>query len=149
IYFDGIDILVIREFEPVCQIKPVNIVIRAASKGLVSPTQPTTQHLEQQNAPVYNLVRESSSTLLACGAAVLGWAVVLGGATSVVPTGGASAAITVLAYSAAIASSVQCFAGGARIGALITGNDEGLAWMESEAWYQKTMIALDLISLAG
>lgn len=149
IYFDGIDILVIREFEPVCQIKPVNIVIRSAPKGLVSPTQPTTQYLEQQNAPVYNLVRESSSTLLACGAAVLGWAVVLGGAVSAVPTGGTSVAVTILASSAAVASSLQCISGVLRSSALLVNNEGFLEWLDSENWYRKTMIALDLVSLAG
>lgn len=124
-------------------------MIRSAPKGLVSPTQPTTQHLEQQNAPVYNMVRESSSTLLACGAALLGWAVVLGGAVSAVPTGGTSVAVTVLATSAALASSAQCFNGAARSALMIAQKEEWLYWLDSEAWYHKTMIALDLISLAG
>jgi len=149
IYFDGLNVATIREFQPICQIKPVHIVIRSVSSGLVSSTQPMTQHLNQQNKPMYSALREAGSMGLACGAAVLGWVVVLGSGAAAIPTGGVSTAVTVLAFSAAAASTTQCVAGIARTAIVLADKDEWLYWLDSEAWYQKTMIALDVVSLAG
>lgn len=75
--------------------------------------------------------------------------VVLGSGAAAAPTLGSSTAVTVLATSAAIASSVQCASGVIRVGFAATGREEELAWLDSQQWYQKTMVALDIVSLAG
>lgn len=72
VYFNGFDVLIVREFEPLCRIDPVNVIIRAAPKGTVSEAQPSNQNLERQNPQLYSTVNEITGTVLACGAAVLG-----------------------------------------------------------------------------
>jgi len=149
VYFNGFDVLIVREFEPVCQIKPINVIIRAVPKNIVTASQPTNGALELQNQPMYSAVREATSTGIACGAAVLSWVVIIGSGMAAVPTAGASAAITVLGYSAAFASTAQCLVGAGRTGAVFAGNEDSLAWLDSTAWYNKTMIALDVVSIVG
>lgn len=62
--------------------------------------------------------------------------------------GGGQLVVVALGYTAAAASSVQCFASGYRTVNEIRNpakNDQ----LDSEEWYQYTMIALDAASLVG
>lgn len=149
IYFDGSDVLVIRTFKPVCQINPIYVVIRSAPRAQVSNIKPTNPSLERENVLMYSVLREASSTGIACAAGIISWAAVFGSAAASVPSIGSSGAITVLAFSAALASTAQCFNGVARTSAVVLGYENNLAWFDSQSWYTQTMTALDVVSLAG
>jgi hypothetical protein len=149
LYFNGMDGAVIREFQPLCQSRPINIIIRSAPRGATSATSPVTPKMEEENEALYSSVVEHTSTVLSCSAAILSWLVVFGSGAASVPTLGASAPLTVLSYAAASASTAQCFIGGYRSSRLIAGREDRLEWLDSQEWYQKTSAALDLVSLAG
>jgi hypothetical protein len=149
IYFNGLDGLVVREFDPLCQSKPINVIIRAAPKGAATAADLTSPKMETENAPLYSAVVEHSSTILSCGAAVLSWTVMLGGFATSIPTLGASVPLTVLSYAAAVTSTIQCANGLGRSSALMLGAEDELSWVDSKEWYQKTVTALDLVSIVG
>ena len=88
--------------------------------------------------------RELAGTTLSCTSAVLSWTVVGVGAGAAPLTGGASLIVTGLGVGAATASTVQCFAGIARVV-----SEESADWMDRQSWYAQTNRALDIISLAG
>ncbi|PCJ12884.1 MAG: hypothetical protein COB04_17150 [Gammaproteobacteria bacterium] len=79
---------------------------------------------------------------------MLSWVVVIGSAPAAPLTGGSSTFLTVIAYGAASASTVQCFNGMVRV-RLEASDPEQLDIMDSKEWYSKTSAALDLLSLAG
>lgn len=85
---------------------------------------------------------------LSCASAALGWMVVVGSVGAIPISGGTSAAVTYLGYSAAAASTVQCMVGIGRSGAEGFAPDK-LDELDSQAWYQNTSKALDYISLVG
>lgn len=149
IYFNGADVLVVREFQPICSIEPITVLIRSVPKHTVSSAEPTNSHLESQNGRVYSALYEATGAAISCGAAVLGWVVVIGSGTAIPVSGGTSTALTVIAGSAALASSAQCLNGVGRTYLAMTDNTQMLSWLDSEEWYQKTSVALDLVSLAG
>lgn len=64
-------------------------------------------------------------------------------------SGGTSTALTVLAYSATLASGAQCANGGYRTYKLYTSGTEQLDWLDSQEWYVYSGLALDTISVAG
>ncbi|UDL04027.1 hypothetical protein [Marinobacter sp. CA1] len=94
------------------------------------------------------IVLEAAGAALSCGAMVLGWVVVLTSGTAISFSGGASAVLTVMAYSAATASTVQCFNGLART-TFETKKPEWNDMLDSQEWYQNATVAVDLISLGG
>ncbi|MFV9654083.1 NAD synthetase [Pseudomonas sp. NY15366] len=146
VYIDAkFNVVTLREFTPICSIRPKRIIIREAQRN-VSPQQFVQQ--VQSNPRESRLVAESVNTSLACAGAVLGWIAIIGG-TAIVPfTGGASLVITAIGVSAAAASTAQCGIGTMRVINEIndpTRNDE----LDSEEWYQNMSRALDVVSLAG
>lgn len=149
LYFNGLDGAVIREFQPLCQSRPINIIIRSAPRGATTSASPVTAKMEEENAALYSSVTEHTSTALSCGAAILSWLVVFGSGAASVPTLGTSTALTVLSYAAATATTAQCLNGAYRSTMLISDQEERLEWLDSQEWYQKTSTALDLVSLAG
>ena len=92
---------------------------------------------------------EAVGVLLSCGAAVLGWVVVVGGNAAAPITGGLSATVNILGVSAAIASSAQCGNGLIRIGSEILDDGQTSDILDSQEWYHETVKAIDVISLAG
>lgn len=146
VYIDAkFNSVTLREFTPICSIRPKRIIIREAQRN-VSPQQFVQQ--VQSNPRESRLVAESVNTSLACAGAVLGWIAIIGG-TAIVPfTGGASLVIAAVGVSAAAASTAQCGIGTMRVINEVnnpTRNDE----LDSEEWYQNMSRALDVVSLAG
>lgn len=138
-------IVTLREFQPICSIKPVYIILKEPSQ--VMSANEYSQSLAS-NTRQSKLTMEGLSTTLACAGAVLSWIVVISSAAVVPVTGGASSAVTVLSYSAAIASSAQCGIGLVRTGAELV--DPSLNdWMDSQEWFGITTTALDVISIGG
>ncbi|TRO41455.1 NAD synthetase [Pseudomonas sp. ALS1131] len=146
VYIDAkFNSVTLREFTPICSIKPKRIIIREAQRN-VSPQQFAEQ--VRSNPRESRLLAESVNTSLACAGAVLGWIAIIGG-TAIVPfTGGASLVIAAVGVSAAAASTAQCGIGTMRVLNEVndpTRNDE----LDSEEWYQNMSRALDVVSLAG
>lgn len=133
------------KFKPVCRIKPIHIVIHE-----VPPGQHTNNYALKigQNGRESKLVGESVAAVLSCSAAVLGWIVVLGGAGAAPVSGGLSTSVTILAYSAATASTIQCLNSSVRATSE-AGTGEISDYLDSLEWYDEVSKALDIISLAG
>ncbi|WP_434572734.1 NAD synthetase [Pseudomonas sp. Z3-6] len=146
VYIDAeFNVVTLREFKPICSIKPKRIILREAQK-YIAPAQFAQQ--VQDNPRESRLVGEAINTSLSCAGAVIGWVVVLSGSVAIPFSAGASTAIAVLGYTAAAASTAQCFASGYRMRNEISNpalNDQ----LDSEAWYQNTMIVLDAAALVG
>ncbi len=135
----------LREFKPVCRIKPIHIVIHEA---------PPSESIDaytiklRNNARPSKLAGEAVGTVLSCGAAVLGWLVVIGSNAAAPVTAGTSSVIGYLAIGAASASTVQCANGLYRTKNELKSPEQN-DWLDSQEWYQQSTKALDLISLAG
>ncbi len=147
VYFDGHSFTVLRPFPAMCLNKYRTIVIREVRdhKEITRIQHPQTS--KQTEDRFYS---ELISTGLSCGAAVLSW-LVIGGSSAAIPvSGGASTAITILAYSAATASSFQCTNSAYRLyNESDLGDPKKIQWLDSQDWYIHTSTALDAISLAG
>ncbi|QTL40024.1 hypothetical protein HGO23_00860 [Xenorhabdus budapestensis] len=99
-----------------------------------------------------SLVWEIGSTALSCGSALAFIAVEFLSAAAVPVTMGTSSVVTVLAYSGAAASSLQCGNGIYRVYQLTSNGEEGIehvAWLDSQDWYVATTTMLDITSLAS
>lgn len=146
VYIDAdFNIVTLREFQPICSIAPKRVILREAQR-YIAPAQFAQQ--VQDNPRESRLVGEAINTTLSCAGAVIGWVVVLSGSVAIPFSAGASTVVAALGYTAAAASTVQCFAGGYRTVNEIRNpsrNDE----LDGEEWYQYTMIALDAASLVG
>ena len=146
VYIDAdFNVVTLREFQPICSIAPKRLILREPQK-YIAPTQFAQQ--VQDNPRESRLVGEAVNTTLSCAGAVIGWIVVLSGSVAVPFSAGASSVVVALGYTAAAASSVQCFASGYRTVNEVRNparNDQ----LDSEEWYQYTMIALDAASLVG
>lgn len=93
----------LRPFTPSCRIKPIHIILHE----IPDKDRPISYAVKMQsNQRESKLVAESLSALLGCGAAVLGWLVFAGSGAAAPLT-----AISVLAFGAASASSIQCGVG--------------------------------------
>lgn len=145
IYTDGVNVVKLRAFEPICFTNPVYVVLKEAP-----PIQQKTRLASELTSGARNskLAGELVGVGLSCGAAVLSW-VVVAGASAVIPaTGGVSTAVVVLTYAAAVASSAQCVNSIVRTSFEVTDpstND----WLDSQQWYTNTSLALDVISVGG
>jgi len=149
IYIDShYTITELRPFDSSCRLSPIKVVLREPPQ-LLNQKQ-FALHLKgsQGNTRESKLVGELAGTVLSCGAAVLGWFVVMGSGAAIPITGGTSSAITYLAIAASTASTAQCLNGGFRSRNEVynpTLNDA----LDSDEWYQNISSAVDLISLAG
>ncbi|MFL1407141.1 NAD synthetase [Marinobacter sp. M1N3S26] len=146
VYIDARGTMVtLREFEPICQVKPVKVV-------LVEPisARPTAEVIGDIKAGKREskLAKELLNAGLSCGAAILGWAAVIVSTGAVPVTGGTSTAVTVISYSAAAAGTAQCGNGIARSWAEHA-NPEALDEFDNQEWYQYTQTALDVVSVGG
>ncbi len=147
LYFDGAEITELRPHPPACMEKYKTVIIRQ-----VRDTREATkiQHPQTSKQDDNRFFSELSSVGLSCGAAVLSWVVIIGSSAAIPVSGGASTAITVLAYGAATASSLQCGNSVVRlVNETDVGNPELNRWLDSQEWYTHTLTALDAISVAG
>lgn len=146
VYVDSkLTAVTLREFTPVCRLKPIRLIIR-------EPFEPVS---EREHADMLStspreskLVMESVSAGLACAGMVISWFVVVGSAATIPLTGGASTAVTVLGYTAATATTLQCVNGVTRT-SLEHSSPETLDALDSNEWYTNAQSAVDWISLAG
>jgi hypothetical protein len=86
---------------------------------------------------------------LNCGGAVLSWAA-LGAEGAAAPvSGGTSLGLTILTWSAALATSAQCANSILRSADVFVHDGEWAAWLDSLEFYNWAMDALDVVSVAG
>lgn len=102
---------------------------------------------ETLNTP--SLANEITSTAISCGAAVVTAFLALGAGAAVPLTAGASGIVAAVITAGGVATGLQCFIGAGRLFAIGTGNEEKVAWLDTQEWYTATSTALDIISLAG
>ena len=146
VYIDAdFNIVTLREFKPICSIKPKRVILREAQK-YIAPTQ-FADHVVN-NPRESRLIGEAVNTGISCLGAVISWAAIASGTILVPFSAGASSVIVVVGYAAAGASSLQCFNGIART-TLEVAKPEVNDWLDSEGWYQNASIVLDAASLAG
>src|SRR5471032_3345297 len=146
VYIDAdFNIVTLREFKPLCSIKPKRVILREAQK-YIAPTQ-FAEHVVS-NPRESRLIGEAVNTGISCFGAVISWAAIASGTILVPFSAGASSVIVVVGYAAAGASALQCFNGITRT-VLEVARPEGNDWLDSEAWYQNTSTVLDAVSLAG
>lgn len=147
VYYDGFHMHEVRPHPPICQKNYLTIVIRSiAAQDAVKISHPTP-HAKQEDSRFY---RELLSTTLSCGAAGLSWIAFAGSSAAIPVSGGTSTALSIITFGAAAASSTQCAVSGFRLWHETSfGNPEMNRWLDSEEWFNHTMTALDVISIAG
>ena len=124
-------------------------MLREPLKGM-RPVEFTSYLRQNQSNPRESkLVGELSGAALSCGAAVIGWFVVLFSGASIPLTGGTSSAVTYLSTTAALASSAQCGIGLYRSYNEAFDNGKRNDELDSKEWFQTVINALDIVSLAG
>ncbi|MCD5995981.1 NAD synthetase [Pseudomonas sp. CDFA 602] len=146
VYIDSdYNVITLREFTPVCSIKPKRIILREAKRN-IAPQQFARE--VQTNPRESRLLYEAFSTTMSCGGAILGWIAVFGGGAAVPFTGGASLVITAIGYASTAASTAQCAIGLTRtLNEVVSpGNNDS---MDSSETYQLIASVLDVVSLAG
>ncbi len=70
-------------------------------------------------------------------------------AVAVPLTAGASGIVAGMIIAGGLATGMQCAIGSARLYAIYEGQEDYVAWIDSQSWYVATTTALDVISLAG
>lgn len=146
VYIDrDFNVVVLREFQPICSIQPKKILLREAPR-YTSPAQYVSQ--VTNNPRESRVVAESIGMGLSCAGAIIGWAVMLTGTAAVPFSAGASTVVAVAGYAAATASTAQCINGGMRVYNEIEAPHHNDA-LDENGWYQAASSSLDMISLAG
>ncbi|MDV2863531.1 hypothetical protein PUATCC27989T_01783 [Phytobacter ursingii] len=120
------------------------IVTKVTSPGVSGATQPIANALQ---AP--SLTTEISSTVISCGAAVVTMIIAMGATAAIPISAGSSGFVLGIIAAGGIATGLQCGAGLVRLYLIGSGNEESVAWLDTQEWYTMTSTALDLISLAG
>lgn len=93
--------------------------------------------------------KEILSTALSCGAVVLWGIGTFIAHTATVTTFGAATPLAIISTLGTMATIGQCINGGLRLVAIYTNEGNKVKWLDSQEWYNNTIMALDLISLAG
>lgn len=137
--------ITLREFQPICFVKPVRVILREPPVA-----RPVIEYLaDVKTGPrETRLALEAAGAVASCGAAVIGWIVVISAGAAIPFTGGGTAFLAGLGVAAATASTLQCANSAARTyneANEPSRNDQ----LDSEEWYQLATLALDLISLGG
>ena len=96
-----------------------------------------------------NMGEELMNMGLSCTSAVLAGAATTASAAATPVTGGASTLVTVITYSAAIASAAQCGISIGRVINEIIEPNRNEAYLDSSRWYQRTTAFLDGVAIAG
>lgn len=135
----------LREFQPICSVLPKRVILREMPRSMARLDFVRALEEEPRES---RLVFEAINTSLSCGAAVLGWIVVLSGSVAIPFTAGVSSFVVAAGVSAAIASSAQCV-----IGSIRTFNEHYRPGkndqMDDADWYNTVTPILDGVSMIG
>lgn len=142
VYFDGAEMMSVREGPPACAPGMRAIVIKP---NVDESTIRSNAAAEGRESKLYFELLAGS---LSCASAALAWVVVVGSAGAAPVTGGASTFVTYLAGGAAVANSVQCVNSMVRVSFEVWA-PENNDWLDTKEWYTTTANVLDAISLTG
>lgn len=146
VYIDAdYNVITLREFQPICSIKPKRIILREAPR-YIAPQQFMDQLVTSPRES--RVVKEAVNTSLACVGAIIGWVVMFSGSIAVPFSGGTSAVLAVAGYAAGTASTAQCFIGAARTVNELNDPAANDALDQSE-WYRAATNVLDGVALIG
>lgn len=139
-------VTVLREFVPLCSIKPKRVILREAAGPI--KTADEYAELAARSPRESQLWKEASGMAISCGGAVISYIVAKTGIAAAPFTLGASLVLTYIAFVGTAASGAQCLNSLWRTrNELINPalNDH----YDTLRWYQATTLALDGISLVG
>lgn len=146
VYIDDMfNVVVLREFQAICSVRPIKLVLREAPK-YVGPVE--FKRMLEHEPRESRLMAEALNTAITCAGALLSWAVVTSGVMLMPFTAGTSAVITFIGKAAAAAGTVQCIAGVLRT-ASEAAFPEFNDYLDSEPWYQDATAVLDGLALLG
>ncbi len=144
VYIDAMfNVVVLREFQAICRVQPIKLVLREAPRYVGAVEFKRMLEHEPRES---ELIREALSAGATCAGALLSWHVIHSGIALMPFTGGVSVVISFIGTAAVVAGLFQCGAGAYR-----TANE---VWdpqmndnLDSNAWYEGMMAALDAVSL--
>ncbi|MGH8416949.1 MAG: NAD synthetase [Pseudomonas sp.] len=139
------NVVMLREFQPVCSVSVKRIVLREAPRYLGGQE---FAKLLATNERESGLVLEAVGAFFACGGAILSWCVVYGGVMAAPLTLGTSAVFTILGKAAVVAGTIQCGIAVARVAGELL-DPSIVDDVDSNIWYQWITAILDGITLAG
>ena len=116
----------------------------------VAPSQ-FASYLREANAKAREeqFQKELYSAIEACGPIVIGWIVVGATAAAAPISGGSTGIISMTVAAGSLAGAGLCWNNLARVGAESLGYQEAVGFIDEQEWYQETISALNIISLAG
>jgi len=149
IYIDeSFTVVTLREFKPICRLNPVNIILREPPKHINKSDFTNELRHSSVNPRESRFVSEVAGTVFACTGAIISWVAFVASGLATPISFGSSAVVSVLSFSAASATTLQC-ANGIMRSSAEKYSPEFNDWLDSEDWYVNTIKALDYISLAG
>ncbi|CRM75846.1 MULTISPECIES: NAD synthetase [Pseudomonas] len=146
VYIDeDFNVVTLREFQAICSVRPIKVVLREAPR-YVGPVE--FKRMLEHEPRESEWVAEALRTTVTCTGALLSWHVIYSGIALMPFTGGASVVVSFIGTAAAVAGLFQCAAGVYR-----TVNEvwdpQMNDYLDSNAWYEGMMAALDAVSLLG
>lgn len=139
-------VTVLREFMPLCSIKPKRVILREMAGPIMSADE--YAQLAARSPRESQLWKEASGMAAACGGAVIGFIIAKAGVAAAPFSAGTSLALSYIAYAGSAASGVQCLNGSWRIYNELANPAEN-DYYDTLGWYQTMTVALDGISLVG
>ncbi|MFB4341396.1 hypothetical protein RAC90_13050 [Pantoea sp. CS_6] len=124
------------------------VITKTSASTLASAPHTATKALTDTLSKP-SLVNEITSTAMSCGAAVATVFLTLGATAAIPVTAGASGIVAGIITAGGIATGMQCFIGASRLFLMESGHEDTVTWFDSLGWYNATITALDIISLAG
>lgn len=148
IYSDGVRQWLVRPSRRIASLNQStvsHIIVTKVTSPV--PASATTSVARTLQAP--SLTTEITSTAISCGAAVVTMVLAWGASAAIPFTAGASGVVAAVMAAGTVATGLQCGAGVVRLYLIGTGDEETVAWLDTQEWYTTTSTALDIISLAG
>ena len=146
VYIDDMfNVVVLREFQAICSVRPIKVVLREAPK-YVGPVE--FKRMLEHEPRESEWVAEALGTAVTCTGAILSWIVVTSGVMLMPFTAGTSAIITFIGKAALAASMTQCAIGLGRT-SVEAFAPQYLDRLDNETWYQAVVTTLDAIALLG
>lgn len=148
IYSDGLAQWLVRPSRRYASSNQSNVSHVVITKVNATTPQVATKSLTDTLSKP-SLANEITSTAMSCGAAVVTGILALTSTMSVPLTAGATGVIAGVITAGTVATTFQCVIGIGRLVTISEGNEDTVAWLDTQDWYVATTTALDVVSLAG
>ncbi|SBS32205.1 hypothetical protein MSP8887_01670 [Marinomonas spartinae] len=129
--------------------KKMYVILREPVSS-VAPSQ-FASYLREANAKAREekFAKDLQIALETCVPIIIGWVVVIGTAAAAPLSGGATGIISMTVAAGSFAGAAMCANSLIRVGAESSGYQEAVDFVDQQEWYQETISALNIISLAG